>query len=63
MELEVKTLSGGASGKVAVGFEIVKGSKGNQAVHDVVVAYTAAQRSGTPGRPKSSRNPFSKYRR
>ena len=47
MELEVKTLSGGASGKVAVGFEIVKGSKGNQAVHDVVVAYTAAQRSGT----------------
>ena len=47
MELEVKTLSGGASGKVSVGFEIVKGSKGNQAVHDVVVAYTAAQRSGT----------------
>ncbi len=47
MELEVKTLSGGASGKVAVGFELIESSKGNQAVHDVVVAYTAAQRSGT----------------
>ena len=47
MELEVKTLSGGASGKVAVGFEVIDGSKGNQAVHDVVVAYAAAQRSGT----------------
>ena len=47
MELEVKTLSGGTSGKVAVGFEVIDGSKGNQSVHDVVVAYTAAQRSGT----------------
>ncbi len=47
MELEVKTLSGNASGKVAVGFEVIDGSKGNQSVHDVVVAYTAAQRSGT----------------
>ena len=47
MELDVKTLSGDASGKVAVGFEMIEGSKGNQAVHDVVVAHMAAQRSGT----------------
>jgi large subunit ribosomal protein L4 len=47
MELDVKTLSGDASGKVAVGFEMIEGSKGNQAVHDAVVAHMAAQRSGT----------------
>ena len=47
MELEVKTLSGGAAGKHAVGFELVENCKGSQAVHDTVVAYLAAQRLGT----------------
>ena len=47
MELDVKTLSGGDSGKIAVGFEFVEEDKGNQAVHDTVVAYMAAQRHGT----------------
>lgn len=47
MELDVKTLSGGDSGKIAVGFEFVEEGKGNQAVHDAVVAYMAAQRHGT----------------
>jgi len=47
MELEVKTLSGSGAGKHAVGFDIVEGDKGNQSVHDTVVAYMAAQRMGT----------------
>ena len=47
MELEVKTLSGSDAGKQAVGFEIIEGNKGDQAVHDTVVAYLAAQRMGT----------------
>ena len=47
MELEVKTLSGSDAGKQAVGFDFVKENKGNQAVHDTVVSYMAAQRMGT----------------
>jgi large subunit ribosomal protein L4 len=47
MELDVKTLSGSGSGKMTVGFEVIEDDKGNQAVHDVVVAHMAAQRSGT----------------
>ncbi len=47
MELDVKTFSGSGSGKVTVGFEVIEDDKGNQAVHDVVVAHMAAQRSGT----------------
>tara|TARA_B100001123_G_scaffold37999_1_gene39254 strand:+ start:3185 stop:3820 length:636 start_codon:yes stop_codon:yes gene_type:complete len=47
MELDVKTLAGGESGKVSLGFEVVESDKGNQAVHDTVVAYMAAQRHGT----------------
>mgnify|MGYP001456324632 CR=1 FL=1 len=47
MELEVITLSGSDAGKQAVGFEIIEGNKGDQAVHDTVVAYLAAQRMGT----------------
>ena len=47
MELDVKTLSGSDSGKVPVGFELVDAQKGNQAVHDTVVAFMAAQRMGT----------------
>ena len=47
MELDVKTLSGSDSGKVPVGFDLVDAEKGNQAVHDTVVAFMAAQRMGT----------------
>ena len=47
MELKVKTLSGSDAGKQAVGFDFVQEDKGNQAVHDTVVAYMAAQRTGT----------------
>ncbi|SVC51428.1 uncharacterized protein METZ01_LOCUS304282, partial [marine metagenome] len=47
MKLDVKTLSGSGSGKMTVGFEVIEDDKGNQAVHDVVVAHMAAQRSGT----------------
>ena len=47
MELKVKTLSGSDAGKQAVGFDFVQEGKGNQAVHDTVVAYMAAQRMGT----------------
>ena len=47
MELKVKSLSGSDAGKQAVGFDFVQEGKGNQAVHDTVVAYMAAQRTGT----------------
>jgi len=47
MEIEIKTLSGSDAGKQAVGFDFVQEGKGNQAVHDTVVAYMAAQRMGT----------------
>jgi large subunit ribosomal protein L4 len=47
MDLEVKTLSGSDAGKQSVGFEVMEGHKGEQAVHDTVVAYLAAQRTGT----------------
>ncbi len=47
MELKVKTFSGSDAGKQAVGFDFVQEGKGNQAVHDTVVAYMAAQRTGT----------------
>ena len=47
MELDIKTLSGSGSGKMTVGFDVIEDDKGNQAVHDVVVAHMAAQRSGT----------------
>ena len=52
MELKVKTLSGSDAGKQAVGFDFVQEGKGNQAVHDTVVAYMAAQRTGT-AKPKN----------
>src|SRR5207237_5217310 len=38
---------GGNTGELDLGFQPVEADKGNQAVHDVVVAYMAAQRSGT----------------
>ena len=47
MKLSVKNLQGKAAGELEVKFQIVENGKGTQAVHDVVTAYRAAQRSGT----------------
>ncbi|MDB6038951.1 MAG: ribosomal protein [Verrucomicrobiales bacterium] len=47
MKLTVKDIKGNAQGEVDFDFPEVESGKGNQAVHDVVVAYQAAQRSGT----------------
>ena len=47
MELKVQTLSGEEAGTHSVGFDVIQDEKGEQAVHDTVVAYMAAQRSGT----------------
>jgi large subunit ribosomal protein L4 len=47
MKIPVKSLDGKSKGDYAVKFPLVEGGKGTQAVHDVVVAYQANQRSGT----------------
>ena len=47
MELKVQALSGEEAGTYSVGFNVIEDEKGEQAVHDTVVAYLAAQRSGT----------------
>lgn len=47
MKLTVQNLEGKAEGEIEVGFQLVEGGRGTQAVHDAVVAYRAAQRSGT----------------
>ena len=47
MELKVQTLSGEEAGTYSVGFDVIEDEKGEQAVHDTVVAFMAAQRSGT----------------
>ena len=47
MKLTIKNTQGGNAGELNLGFEPVEAEKGSQAVHDVVVAYMAAQRSGT----------------
>lgn len=47
MKLAVKNSSGQSQGELEVKFELVEGGRGTQAVHDTVVAYMAAQRSGT----------------
>ena len=47
MKISVKDIKGKAAGELEVRFPLVEGGKGTQAVHDVVVAYQAAQRSGT----------------
>ena len=47
MELKVQTLSGEEAGTHSVGFSVIEDEKGEQAVHDTVVAFMAAQRSGT----------------
>ena len=47
MKLKVKDISGQETGEYEVRFEAPEGDKGTQAIHDVVVAYMAAQRSGS----------------
>src|SRR5712692_5801249 len=47
MKLAVKDIQGNDQGELEVKFSLVEGGKGTQAVHDVVVAYRAAQRMGT----------------
>src|SRR5690349_18652502 len=47
MKISIKDIKGKASGEMETTFPLVEGGKGTQAVHDVVVAYRAAQRSGT----------------
>lgn len=47
MKLSVKNTQGQAAGELEVKFALVENGRGTQAVHDTVVAYQAAQRSGT----------------
>jgi large subunit ribosomal protein L4 len=47
MKLTVKNINGNSAGEFDVTFPMVEDGRGTQAVHDVVVAYQAAQRSGT----------------
>jgi large subunit ribosomal protein L4 len=47
MKLPVKNIQGKDQGELDVKFAMVEDGKGTQAVHDVVVAYNAAQRMGT----------------
>jgi len=47
MKLTVKDIRGNSQGELEVKFALIENGKGTQAVHDVVVAYRAAQRSGT----------------
>lgn len=47
MKISVKNIKGQDQGELEVKFALVEDGKGTQAVHDTVVAYQAAQRSGT----------------
>lgn len=47
MKLTIKDINGQEQGELEVKFAVIENSKGEQAVHDAVVAYRAAQRSGT----------------
>jgi len=47
MKLTVTDKQGASRGELEVEFAIIENGKGTQAVHDVVVAHRAAQRSGT----------------
>ena len=47
MKIAIKDQQGNAQGEYEVKFPIVEDGRGTQAVHDVVVAFQAAQRSGT----------------
>jgi large subunit ribosomal protein L4 len=47
MKVAIRDLSGADQGHLEVDFPVIENGKGTQAVHDVVTAYMAAQRSGT----------------
>lgn len=47
MKLTVKDIKGQSTGDLEVTFSIIENGRGTQAVHDTVVAFNAAQRSGT----------------
>lgn len=47
MKLPILDNKGNSHGEVEVGFDQIENGRGTQAVHDTVVAYNAAQRSGT----------------
>ena len=47
MKLTVKDINGANQGELEVRFPLIENGKGTQAVHDVIVAYLAAQRRGT----------------
>jgi large subunit ribosomal protein L4 len=47
MKISIKNLAGKNSGELETKFALVENGRGTQAVHDTVVAYNAAQRSGT----------------
>ena len=47
MKIAIKNIQGKQQGELEVKFPLIEDGKGTQAVHDVVVAYRAAQRSGT----------------
>jgi large subunit ribosomal protein L4 len=47
MKIAIKNLEGKDQGEHEIKFPMVEDGRGTQAVHDVVVAYRAAQRSGT----------------
>src|SRR5512147_884738 len=47
MKIAVKNSEGKVAGELEVKFELIEDGRGTQAVHDTVVAYQAAQRSGT----------------
>src|SRR5579884_925212 len=47
MKLKIQDIKGQSAGELEVKFPLIENGKGTQAVHDTVVAYNAAQRSGT----------------
>src|SRR5690242_19679217 len=47
MKLTIKDTKGNNQGELDVKFQLIEDGRGTQAVHDVVVAYQAAQRMGT----------------
>jgi len=47
MKLSVQTQTGSAAGELEFKFEVIQDNKGQQAVHDTVVAYRAGMRRGT----------------
>src|SRR6267378_2714383 len=47
MKLKIQDIKGNSQGELEVKFALIENGKGTQAVHDTVVAFNAAQRSGT----------------